>query len=115
MQLPPESSEQRSEMLDPHRREERDRAATEIAGRLMQMGVDANSDEDTALLADLLSAVERFEAAVANQGGDLMVNTPTSTDPQDPKFVVPARTADTTLDDYIGRVNEAAGRLENEA
>ena len=71
-----ESSEQFSEMLDPHRREERTAAATEIAGRIRQKGVDVSPEEDPAILADLLSAIERFENAVINRGGDLMVNTP---------------------------------------
>jgi hypothetical protein len=111
MGLPPESSELRNEMLDPHRREERASAAKEIAGRLSQKGVEVSSDEDPALLADLLSAVERFEYAVEMQGGDLMVNTPTSRDPQNPEFVVPTRNADEDIESYIGRVEEAADKL----
>lgn len=111
MNLPPDSSEQRSEMLDPHRREERDGAATEITGRLFQKGIDVSDAEDPSTLADLLSAVERFESAVENRGGDLMVNTPTSTDPQNPDFVVPSRKADETLDAYISRIDEATSAL----
>ena len=111
MNLPPESSEQRSEMLDPHRKEERERAATEITGRLLQRGIEASDTEDSSMLADLLSAVERFEAAVEKKGGDLMVNMPTSSDPQDPAFVVPSRNADETLDSYIMRVDQAAAAL----
>lgn len=112
MNLPPESSEQRSEMLDPHRREERQSAGVELAGRLLQKGIDVNEDEDPGLLADLLSAVEKFETAVEARGGDLFVNTPTSTDPQNPDFVVPARKADENLEGYIRRVNESADSLE---
>ncbi|MEO5904646.1 MAG: hypothetical protein ABIQ55_11570, partial [Gemmatimonadaceae bacterium] len=82
MSLPPETSEQRSEMLDPHRSEERASAATEIAGRLHQKGIELSAGEDPAMLADLLTAVEKFEAAVEARGGDLMVNSPDSTDPQ---------------------------------
>lgn len=111
MGLPPESSEQRSEMLDPHRREERTDAAIEITGRLFQKGLDVSSDEDPALLADLLTAVEKFEAAVEAKGGDLMVNSPDSTDPQNPEFVVPARTADEGIEGYIRRINDAADNL----
>jgi len=106
-----EDSEQINEMLDPHRREERERAATEISGRLLQKGVEVSAEEDPALLADLLSAVEGFETAVIKQGGDLMVNTPTSTDPQNPAFVLPARTADESIDSYIRRINEAAVKV----
>ena len=111
MSLPPESSEQRSEMLDPHRREERTGAAQEIAGRLFQKGIEVSNDEDPAMLADLLSAVEKFESAVEARGGDLMVNTPTSADPQNPDFVVPSRNADEDIESYLRRINEAADSL----
>ncbi len=112
MSLPPESSEQRNEMLDPHRREDRDDAATEITGRLMQKGIDVSDTEDSASLADLLSAVERFEVAVENCGGDLMVNMPTSTDPQNPDFVVPSRQAGESIDAYAGRIDNATAKLQ---
>ncbi|MEO5579536.1 MAG: hypothetical protein ABIR58_02690 [Gemmatimonadaceae bacterium] len=112
MQLPPESSEQRSEMLDPHRTEDRQDAATEIAGRLAQKGLDISATEDSALLADLLSAVERFEAAVIWRGGDPMVNMPDSTDPEDPAYVLPSRSADESLEAYITQVGTAAAALE---
>src|SRR5215207_11031355 len=104
-------SEQLNEMLDPHRREEIAGAATEISGRLLQKGIDVSADEDPALLADLLSAVDRFEGAVINRGGDLMVNSPTSTDPQNAEYVIPARNADDDIQSYIERINEAASRV----
>jgi len=104
-------SEQLNEMLDPHRREEIAGAATEISGRLLQKGIDVSADEDPALLADLLSAVDRFEGAVINRGGDLMVNSPTSTDPQNPEYVIPTRNADDDIQSYIERINEAASRV----
>jgi len=99
-------------MLDPHRKEERTSAATEITGRLLQKGIDVGADEDPALLADLLTAVEKFETAVEARGGDLMVNSPDSTDPQNPDFVIPTRKADEALDAYILRINAAADNLE---
>ena len=108
----PERTEQLNEILDPHRREEIAGAAVEVSGRLFQKGVDVSSDEDPAELADLLSAVERFEQAVINRGGDLMVNMPDSTDPQDPAFVLPARKADESIRDYIAHIGEAAAMLE---
>ena len=112
MGTPRETSEQFSEMLDPHRREERAAAATEVAGRLAQKGIDVNADEDPAILADLLSAVERFENAVINRGGDLMVNMPDSSDPQDPAFVLPVRRDDESLAAYVGHIDEATAMLE---
>jgi hypothetical protein len=112
MHSPSNRPEQINDMLDPHRREEIAGAAVEITGRLFQKGIEVSSDEDPADLADLLSAVERFERAVENRGGDLFVNSPTSTDPQDPAFVLPARRADESVRDYIAHINEASAMLE---
>jgi hypothetical protein len=100
------------DMLDPHRREEIADAAIEVSGRLAQKGIEINSDEDPSDLADLLSAVERFETAVINRGGDLMVNTPTSRDPQDPAFVLPVRRADESITAYAKHIDEASAMLE---
>ena len=101
-----------NEMLDPHRRDEIAGAAVEVSGRLFQKGVEVSAHEDPAELADLLSAVERFENAVINRGGDPMVNMPDSTDPQDPAFVLPARRADESIPDYTRHIIEAATMLE---
>ena len=107
-----DESELVNEMLDPHRQEEREAAATELSGRLAQKGVEVGSDEDPAQLADLLSAVEEFERAVIADGGDLMVNTPTSTDPQDTRFVLPTRRADEPLARYRERILASAEALK---
>ena len=112
MRLRRDNSEQFNEMLDPHRREEIADAAVEITGRLFQKGIEVSSDEDPALLADLLSAVERFETAVINRGGDTMVNSPNSNQPLNPDYVVPLRVADESFEAYVRRVNEAANILE---
>lgn len=112
MPVPPERREQLNEMLDPHRHEEIAGAAVEVSGRLLQKGVEVSADEDPSELADLLSAVERFETAVINRGGDPMVNMPSSTDPQDPAFVLPTRRADESITGYTRHINEAAAMLE---
>ena len=101
-----------NDILDPHRREEIAGAAVEVSGRLLQKGVEVSADEDPSELADLLSAVERFERAVVNRGGDLMVNMPGTTDPQDPAFVIPSRRADESIADYTRHIGEAAAMLE---
>src|SRR4026209_583587 len=108
MQTPSEGRNDLDDMLDPHRREEIAGAAVEVSGRLLQKGVDVAADEDPAELADLLSAGARFESAVINRGGYPMVNMPTSTDPQDPAFVLPQRLADESVSDYTRHINEAA-------
>jgi hypothetical protein len=107
-----ESFEEEQEALDPHRREERDDAALEIAGRLRQKAVLLTGRESSAQLDDLLTAVDRFESAVIARGGDLFVNSPTSHPPEDPDFVVPQRVPGEDPDAYAMRINEAAARLE---
>jgi len=107
-----ESFEEAQRDLNPHRDADVQRAATVIVGQLMQKGVDASGDEDPDQLASLLSAVERFEAAVEARGGDTMINTPESKRPEHRAFVVPRRNADEPLEAYVGRVNEAAEKLE---
>ncbi len=109
---PREGSESLDEILDPHREEEREAAAMELSGRLAQKGVEVGSDEDPAQLADLLSAVEEFERAVENAGGDLFVNSPESSEPQDPRFVLPMRRADEPLPRYRERILAAGGALK---
>jgi hypothetical protein len=98
-------------MLDPHREEEREAAAMELSGRLAQKGIEVGSDEDPGQLADLLSAVEEFERAVVMVGGDLMVNSPTSFDPEDERYVIPARRADEPIPRYCERIVAAAKSL----
>ena len=112
MERSADKHEQFNEMLDPHRREEIAGAAIEISGRLLQKGIDVSSEEDSAELADLLSAVERFERGVINRGGDPMINMPDTADPQDPAFVLPARRADESIRDYIAHIDEASTMLE---
>ena len=108
MAIPPDESEATSEMLDPHRREEREAVAVELSGRLSQKGVEVGSDEDPAQLADLLSAVEEFERAVEGAGGDLYVDSPTSKEPDERRFVLPQRRADEPVSGYTQRITAAA-------
>ena len=107
-----ESFEEQQEALDPHRREERNAAAVELAGRLRQKGMLLTGRETTAQLDDLMTAVERFEAAVIARGGDLFVNMPTSNPPEDPEFVIPRRVSGEDAEAYAARINAAAERLE---
>jgi hypothetical protein len=107
-----ESYEEQQEDLDPHRREEQDSAALEFAGRLRQKAVLLTGRETSAQLDDLLTAVDRFEAAVIARGGDLFVNSPTSHPPEDPDFVIPQRVPGEDADAYAARINAAAERLE---
>ncbi len=97
--------------LDPHRDEERASAAAEVAARLRQRGIALTGAERSDDLADLLAAVERFEAAVEAHGGDLMVDDLKSSRPDDRHFVVPRRAHGEAVRTYIGRIDEATVRL----
>lgn len=97
--------------LDPHRSEERAAAAAEVTARLRARGVRVSGAESPEELADLLSAVEQFEAAVEAHGGDLMVDDLKSVKPDDQHFVVPRRNARENVRPYIARIEEARARL----
>jgi hypothetical protein len=97
--------------LDPHREEERAAAAAEVAGRLRERGVAVTGGEKPEELVDLLSAVERFEAAVEAHGGDLMMDDLKSSKPDDPHFVLPRRARGEKMRAYIARIDAATARL----
>jgi len=91
--------------------EERKSAAAEVADRLRSRGIVVSGAENPEDLGDLLSAVERFEAAVEAHGGDLMVDDLKSSRPDDRHFVVPRRTHGESIRIYIGRIDDATVRL----
>jgi hypothetical protein len=109
---PDDQREELQQALNPHRDEERDRNANEIALRLRDRLIDVEGDEDPGELATLMEAVELFEAAVELRGGDLMVDSPRSSRPETPAFVLPPRRADESLRAYALRVREAADEIE---
>jgi hypothetical protein len=91
-------------------REERT-AAAEVTARLRSRGIVVTSVDNPEALADLLSAVERFEAAVEAHGGDLMVDDLKSSRPDDSHFVVPRRAPREAVRAYIGRIDAATTGL----
>ena len=97
--------------LNPHRGDERTAVAAEITDRLRARGIAMTGGERAEDIVDLLSAVERFEAAVETHGGDLMVDDLKSAQPDDPHFVMPGRTSGETIRVYIGRMEEARLQL----
>jgi len=96
--------------LDRHRASEQRSAVTEALDRLEMRGIDA-SDGSTETVVDLLEAVEAFERAVIARGGDLMLDTPPSTQPDNPLFVLPRRSGDESVLEFTKRVRAAADRL----
>ena len=110
----PQSFEADQRDLNPHRDEERRHATDIIEAQLRQRGIAVTGDESSDDAADLLSAVERFERVVSALGGDRFVNDPRSQDPEDKRFVIPARKDGENARDYAGRILEAAMRLGGE-
>jgi hypothetical protein len=96
------------------RSEERRHAAGEIAARLRRRGVRLLGRESDDELVDLLDAVERFEAIVERNGGDLLVDEPVGTGrpvaPDSWAFVLPGRDPHDSVAAYIERIAEAGAR-----
>jgi hypothetical protein len=89
-----------------------DRAAAEVADRLRRRGVAVTGAERSDDLADLLSAVERFEKVVEAHGGDLMVDDLKSPKPDDRHFVLPRREHAESIRAYIIRIDGATAGLQ---
>jgi hypothetical protein len=100
-----------NQSLNPHSSEDRLRAREHAADVLAQRGVLLFGDESDDELADLWSAVDRFESLVEARGGDTMTNAPDSAEPDNPAFVLPERKAREPVPDYTRRILEAAARL----
>lgn len=85
--------------------------AAEVADRLRRRGIKLFGTEKPEELVDLLSAVERFEAAVEAHGGDLMVDDLKSSRPDDRHFVLPRREVADSARVYIVKIDEATMAL----
>ena len=99
------------EALNPHRAEDQQRAREHNQDILLQRGVDLRGDESDEELDDLWTAVDRFESLVEARGGDTLVNAPDSSEPDDPRMVLPERKPRESARDYTLRIHEAADRL----
>jgi hypothetical protein len=104
---------EQSDFDDSIRRQERSSLHSEMRARLDQKGVQLEVDASDADLADLLSAIDAFEAAVEHAGGDLMVDSPDSSQPERPEFVLPHRADDESVAAYTRRVKSATARVES--
>jgi len=91
--------------------DERAGVVAEVADRLRSRGVMVSSADAPDAVADLLSAVERFEAAVEAHGGDLMVDDLKSAQPDDRHFVLPRRESGEAVRAYIVRIDTATSAL----
>jgi hypothetical protein len=100
-----------NDVLNPHRGEEQSRAREHAADILARRGVLLTGEESDDELAELWSAVDRFESIVEARGGDTMTNAPDSAEPDNPVFVLPERKARETAGDYTRRILQAAAEL----
>jgi hypothetical protein len=105
----PYEREQRD--LNPNRDEEERHARQEAEYRLSERGIRVDRGDSDEEVADLLDAIERFEAAVEAKGGDLFVDRIGSSEPEDPAFVPPERRAGELSADYRRRIETAAAAL----
>ena len=90
--------------------DERDlaRARETITGMLATRGIPVKDGDRSADLARLLDAVELFEESVARAGGDSMTNALDSSQPDNPRFVLPVRSKGEPARDYSVRLRAAA-------
>lgn len=103
-------------LLNPHRAEEQDAAKAAGARRLQALGVRLTGAETSDEIGDLVDAIERFEQAVESRGGDLMVDEGPhgrTTEPDNPEFVLPRRTANESVAGFVARLNQTAERLRH--
>ena len=89
------------------RSDERQRVREELEGRLVRGGVGLNGSETDEQLVDLSNALEAFDLARARVGGDSMVNTQQSSQPDDKRFVLPLRRDDESVERYLVRLRGA--------
>lgn len=102
---------EQSDFNDSIREQERTALHTEMIARLYQKGLVVPGDAPSDDLADLLSAIEQFEAAVVKDGGDLYVDSVDSSQPERPDFVLPHMHDNESVAAYTKRVQAATARL----
>jgi hypothetical protein len=107
-----EQFEEEQRALNPHRDEQIQAAVAGTVDRLRRRGVNASESEEPEKLADLLSAIERFEVEVQAHGGDLFVDDLRSSEPDDPHFVLPSRNRNESTEAYIARIHQAREKLQ---
>jgi hypothetical protein len=81
-----------------------------LIGQLSERGIDVLDADGDVALADLLTAVQRFERTRFELGGDSYVNDAESSQPDQEAFVMPQRGDDESIAQYTDRVNEAERR-----
>ena len=103
-----------AEESNPHRTEERERVREELEARLDANGVKVTGFESDEQIVALSDALELFDATRERMGVDSMTNTLESSQPDDPRFVIPLRRDDESTDQYIARIQAATRRLADD-
>lgn len=99
---------------NPLRTEERERVRDELEGRLEANGVRLTGSESDDQIIALSNAFELFDSARERAGADSMTNTFESSEPDDPRYVIPTRRDDESTDQYIARIHAASRRLADD-
>jgi hypothetical protein len=110
----PEPRARIGEVVNPLRDEQRQHIRDELEAWLRHRYVPLFGTESDDEVLSMVNAIERFEAAVSAAGGDLMVDSPDSSEPEHPEYVVPRRRDDETPDAYVSRVHFAADRVSEQ-
>jgi hypothetical protein len=107
------TNESRDHDLNRHRDDDQQRARAEVTERLNDRGIEVRASDSSEDVVDLYEAIEAFESAVEAHGGDLMVDSPPSREPDDPRFMLPQRDASESLTALTTRVRSAADALRS--
>lgn len=107
----PEPRGQNAEVVNPLRDEQRQHIRDELEAWLRHRYVPLFGTETDEEVLSIVNALERFEAAVIAAGGDLMIDSPESSEPEHPEYVIPRRRDDEAVDAYVGRVHFSADRI----
>ena len=107
----PEPRGRNAEVVNPLRDEQRQHIRDELEAWLRHRYVPLFGTETDEEVLSIVNALERFEAAVVAAGGDLMVDSPESSEPEHPENVIPRRRDDEAVDAYVARVHFAADRV----
>ena len=107
----PEPRGRNAEVVNPLREEQRQHIRDELEAWLRHRYVPLFGTETDEEVLSIVNALERFEAAVVAAGGDLMVDSPESSEPEHPEYVIPRRRDDEAVDAYVARVHFGADRV----
>ena len=94
-------------------RADEERTNNMALARLLQRGLDVAEWATSEQLVELLDAVEAFEAATRDRGGDSFTNTLESSRPDNPEFVLPDPRADDSIESYIERVRDKTRNIQD--